>query len=301
MADRIIRAVTCDGAVKILAMTARETVEEARRIHDLTPLTAAALGRTLIATSLLGNDLKGEDHTLTVRIDGDGPIGSLVAVSDSSGYVRGYCKNPHVDLPIREKDRKIDVSGGVGKGGTLSIIKDLGMKEPYIGQTNLMSGEIAEDITAYLATSEQIPSVCALGVLVDRDWSIKAAGGYIIQLLPGVFEDEIDRLEECMKQARAVTECLDEGMSLEEMLEKTLIGFDIEILDEAEVGYRCTCSRERTRGVLMSIGEEELTNIAEEDGKAEVACSFCDNKYTFDKEELYELVKEIREKKKEDE
>ncbi|MBQ4544026.1 MAG: Hsp33 family molecular chaperone HslO [Oscillospiraceae bacterium] len=298
MADRIIRAVTCDGAIKILAMTARETVEEARRIHDLTPLTSAALGRTLIATALLGNDLKGEDHTITVRVDADGPIGSVVAVSDSRGYVRGYCKNPHADLPVRESDRKIDVSGGIGKNGTLSIIRDLGMKEPYIGQVQLVSGEIAEDITAYLATSEQIPSVCALGVLVDRDWSIKAAGGYIIQLLPGVFDDEIDRLEECMRKARAVTECHDEGMSLEQMLRTTLEGFEIEVLDESEGGYKCTCSRERTRGVLMSIGEEEIMKIAEEDGKAEVACSFCDNKYTFDKAELYELVEEIKEKKK---
>lgn len=299
MADRIIRAITCDGAVKILAMTARETVEEARRVHDLTPLTSAALGRTLIAASLLGNDLKSDENSLTVRIDADGPIGSIVAVSDNYGYVRGYCKNPHVDLPVRESDRKIDVSGGVGKNGTLSIIKDLGMKEPYIGQTQLMSGEIAEDVTAYLATSEQIPSVCALGVLVDRDWSIRAAGGYIIQLLPGVYEDEIDRLEECMKQARAVTECLDEGMSLEEILEKTLIGFDIEVLDEAEVGYRCTCSRERTRGVVMSIGEEELSAIIEEDGQAEVNCQFCDNKYVFDEAELREMLDEIKKKKEE--
>ncbi len=297
MADRIIRAITCDGAVKILAMTARETVEEARRIHDLTPLTSAALGRTLIAASLLGNDLKSEEHSITVRIDADGPIGSIVAVSDSFGYVRGYCKNPQADLPIRESDRKIDVSGGVGKNGTLSIIKDLGMKEPYIGQTELLSGEIAEDITAYLATSEQIPSVCALGVLVDRDWSIRAAGGYIIQLLPGVYDDEIDRLEECMKKARAVTECLDEGMSLEKILSTTLEGFEIEVLDEAEVGYRCTCSRERTRGVVMSIGVDELSTIAEEDGQAEVACQFCDNKYLFDKAELMDMIEEIKSKK----
>ncbi|MBQ2743652.1 MAG: Hsp33 family molecular chaperone HslO [Oscillospiraceae bacterium] len=295
MSDRIIRAVTCDGAIKILAMTARETVDEARRIHDLTPLTSAALGRTLVAASLLGNDLKGENDTITVRIDSDGPIGSIVAVSDSLGYVRGYCKNPQADLPVRESDRKIDVSGGVGNG-TLSIIKDLGMKEPYIGQTQLVSGEIAEDITAYLATSEQIPSVCALGVLVERDWSIRAAGGYIIQLLPGVYDDEIDRLEECIKKARAVTECLDEGMSLEEILETTLTGFEIEVLDEYEVGYKCTCSRERTRGVLMSIGAEELRTIAEEDGQAEVNCQFCDNKYLFNKEELYEIIKEIERK-----
>lgn len=295
MSDRIIRAVTCDGAIKILAMTARETVEEARRIHDLTPLTSAALGRTLVAASLLGNDLKGENDTITVRIDSDGPIGSIVAVSDSLGYVRGYCKNPQADLPVRESDRKINVSGGVGNG-TLSIIKDLGMKEPYIGQTQLVSGEIAEDITAYLATSEQIPSVCALGVLVERDWSIRAAGGYIIQLLPGVYDDEIDRLEECIKKARAVTECLDEGMSLEEILETTLTGFEIEVLDEYEVGYKCTCSRERTRGVLMSIGAEELRTIAEEDGQAEVNCQFCDNKYLFDREELYEIIGEIERK-----
>ncbi|MBQ7119053.1 MAG: Hsp33 family molecular chaperone HslO [Oscillospiraceae bacterium] len=297
MSDRIIRAITCDGAIKILAMTARETVEEARLIHDLTPLTSAALGRTLIAASLLGNDLKSEDHTITVRIDGTGPIGGIVAVSDSAGYVRGYCRNPHVNLPSRKSDKKIDVSGGIGKEGTLSIIKDLGMKEPYLGQINLMSGEVAEDITAYLATSKQIPSVCALGVLVDRDWSIRAAGGYIIQLLPGVYDDEIDRLEECIKKARAVTECLDEGMSLEEILRTTLVGFEIEVLDEAEVGYRCTCSRERTRGVVMSVGIEELRAMAEEDGQAEVACHFCDNKYVFDKDELYEMIAEIESKK----
>ncbi len=296
MADRIIRAITCDGAVKILAVSAREMVNEAVKLHNLTPLTAAALGRTLIAASLLGNDMKSDEHSLTLRIEGDGPIGTMVAVSDNYGYVRGYCKNPQVDLPVRESDRKIDVSGGVGKAGTLTIIKDLGMKEPYIGQTTLVSGEIAEDITGYLATSEQIPSVCALGVLVDRDWSIKAAGGYIIQLLPGVYDDEIDRLEECIKQARAVTECLDEGMTLEEMLQKTLIGFDIEVLDDAEVGYRCTCSRERTRRVLMSIGKDELASICEEDGKAEVACQFCDKKYEFSEAELRELIEEIKNK-----
>ena len=290
MSDRIIRAITCDGAVKILAMTARETVEEARRIHDLTPLTSAALGRTLIAASLLGNDLKSEDHTLTVRIDGTGPIGSIVAVSDSAGYVRGYCRNPHVDLPVRESDRKIDVSGGVGKEGTLSIIKDLGMKEPYLGQTNLMSGEIAEDITAYLAASEQIPSVCALGVLVDRDWTIKAAGGYIIQLLPGVYDDEIDRLEECMKKARAVTECLDEGMSLEEILRTTLTGFEVEVLDEAEVGYRCTCSREKVKGALATMGDDDLRSLPDENGRVETTCSFCDNVYTFTAEEIERLI-----------
>ncbi len=292
MSDRIIRAITCDGAVKILAMTAKETVDEAAKIHNLTPLTAAALGRTLIAASLLGNDLKGEEHSLTLRIEGDGPIGGMVAVSDSRGYVRGYCKNPYADLPVRKSDGKIDVSGGVGKVGTLSVIKDLGMKEPYIGQVRLMSGEIAEDVTAYLAASEQIPSVCALGVLVDRDWSIKAAGGYIIQLMPGVYDDEIDRIEECMKQARAVTECLSEGMSLEEMLKKTLIGFDIEVLDEAEVGYKCTCSLDRTRGVLKTVGRDELIAMAEEDGQAEVACQFCNNKYVFDKEELLRLAEE---------
>ena len=185
----------------------------------------------------------------------------------------------------------------MGRNGTLSIIKDLGMKEPYIGQTALVSGEIAEDVTAYLATSEQIPSVCALGVLVERDWTIRAAGGYIIQLLPGVYEDEIDRLEECIKKARAVTECLGEGMSLEEILSTTLEGFEVEVLDEAEVGYRCTCSRERTRGVVMSIGAEELSVIAEEDGKAEVACQFCDNKYMFEKAELLDMIEEIKKNK----
>ncbi len=202
MGDRIIRAVTCDGAVKISAISGRDMVNEAVKLKNLTPLTAAALGRCLLAASMLGNDLKGEDNSLTLRIDGDGPIGTIVAVSDSGGNTRGYCQNAYADLPVRP-DGKIDVSGGVGKSGSISIIKDLGLKEPYIGRTELMSGEIAEDVTAYLAASEQVPSVCALGVLVDRDYSIRAAGGYIVQLLPGVYDDEIEKLEECMKSDRS--------------------------------------------------------------------------------------------------
>ncbi len=291
MSNRIIRAVTCDGAAKILAISGRDMVNEAVRLHNLTPLTAAAVGRTMLAASLLGNDLKGEDDSITVRFDGDGPIGTVVAVSDSHGNARAYCRNPQADLPLRE-DKKIDVGGGIGKNGTLSVLKDLGLKEPYVGQIQIVSGEVAEDITAYLAISEQIPSVCALGVLVDRDYSIRAAGGYIIQLLPGVYEEEINRLEECMKKARAVTECLDEGMSLEEMLKSTLTGFDIEVLDEGSAEYRCTCSRERTKGVVLSLGADEIKSIIEEDGKAEVCCQFCDKKYMFEKEELEEMLEE---------
>ncbi len=292
MGDRIIRAVTCDGAVKISAISGRDMVNEAVKLKNLTPLTAAALGRCLLAASMLGNDLKGEDNSLTLRIDGDGPVGTIIAVSDSEGNVRGYCQNPNADLPVRA-DGKIDVSGGVGKDGSISVIKDLGLKEPYIGRTQLVSGEIAEDVTAYLAASEQVPSVCALGVLVDRDYSIRAAGGYIVQLLPGVYDDEIDKLEECMKMARAVTECLDDGMSLEDILKETLVGFEIEVLDEYKVEYKCTCSRERTRGVLASIGREALSEICEEDGKAEVACRFCDKKYVFGEDEIREMLKEM--------
>lgn len=292
MGDRIIRAVTCDGAVKISAISGRDMVNEAVKIKNLTPLTAAALGRTLLAASMLGNDLKGEDNSLTLRIDGDGPVGTIIAVSDSEGNVRGYCQNPYADLPVRS-DGKIDVSGGVGKDGSISVIKDLGLKEPYIGRTQLISGEIAEDVTAYLAASEQVPSVCALGVLVDRDYSIRAAGGYIVQLLPGVYDDEIDKLEACMKKARAVTECLDDGMSLEDILKETLAGFEIEVLDEYEVKYKCTCSRERTQSVLTSIGREALSEICEEDGKAEVSCQFCDKKYAFGEDELRKMLKEM--------
>lgn len=297
MSDRIIRAVTCDGAAKILAISGRDMVNDAAKIHNLTPLTAAAVGRTMLAASLLGDDLKGENDSITVRFDGDGPIGSIIAVSDSEGNARAYCENPQADLPLRD-DKKIDVGGGIGKNGTLSVLKDLGMKEPYSGQIEIVSGEVAEDITAYLAISEQIPSVCALGVLVDRDYTIRAAGGYIIQLLPGVYEDEIDRLEECMKKAHAVTECLDSGMSLEEMLKSTLTGFEIEVLGEGSVEYRCTCSRERTRGVILSLGAEEIGKIIEEDGKAEVCCRFCDKKYTFEKQELEEILSEAEKRKR---
>ncbi len=293
MKDKIIRAITCDGAVKISAISAKEMVNEAVRLHGLMPLTAAALGRTLIAASLLGNDLKGEESSLTIRIDGDGPIGSIIAVSDSDGNVRGCCTRPLVDLPLRA-DGKIDVGSGVGKNGTISMIKDLSMKEPYIGQVALTSGEIAEDVTGYLAVSEQIPSVCALGVLIDRDYSVRAAGGYIIQLLPGVYEDELTRLEECVAKARAVTECLDSGMSIEQIVRETLEGFDIEFLFEGEAKYKCTCSRERTRGVLLSLGEEELLRIREEDGKAELSCGFCNSKYEFSGDEILEIANEAK-------
>ncbi len=292
---KIVRCISQFGDLTIMAVNSTDMVQRAHEIHATSKVASAALGRLLTAASMMGAVLKGKDSSVTLRMNGGGPVGSVIAVSDSEGNVRGYIGDASVELPLNAKG-KLDVAGAIGTDGFVTVIKDLGMKEPYIGQTQLVSGEIAEDITAYLATSEQIPSVCALGVLVERDWSIRAAGGYIIQLLPGVYDDEIDRLEECIKKARAVTECLDKGMSLEEIIETTLTGFEIEVLDEYEVGYRCTCSRERTRGVLMSIGAEELRTIAEEDGQAEVNCQFCDNKYVFNKKELYEIISEIESK-----
>lgn len=216
-------------------------------------------------------------------------------MSDYMGNTRGYCQRPQTTLPIRA-DGKIDVSGAVGKNGDISVVKDLGMGKPYIGRTPITSGEIAEDITAYLAASEQVPSICALGVKVDRDSIVRCAGGYIVSLLPGVRDDEVDKLEACMKQARAVTECLDEGMELNEIMQETLAGFEIEVLGEYEVGYRCQCSRERTRGVLLTLGEAELRDMYEKDGGAEVTCQFCNASYSFNGSELSELIKDAAKK-----
>lgn len=297
--DEIVRAISEDGFIKMAAISTRDMTEKARQIHKTLPVATAALGRTMAATSIIGNTLKGENMSVTVRINGGGPIGSIIVVSDNKGNVRGYVQDPHVDLPLRE-DGKLNVGGAVGKDGTLTVIKDLNMKEPYVGSTRLVSGEIAEDFTLYLVESEQSPSACALGVLVDVDQSVMASGGYIVQLMPGAPDDLSKKLEDNIVKAGAITSMLSKKMSLEEIINKVLDGFAPKILEHDPVEYKCYCSREKVVGAIAGIGREELESI-EKDGKPiEVTCQFCDKVYTFDIDEIKAIKEEAEKQNKED-
>ncbi len=284
MGDKLIKAITKDGFLRIYAVRTTETVETARKYHSLSPVSAAALGRLMTAGLMMGAMLKGDEPTLTLQVRGDGPLGMMAAVADSKGSVKGYCANPVVDMPLNDKG-KLDVGGAVGSG-VLGIIKDLKMKEPYIGQVPLQTGEIGDDIAFYFMQSEQTPSVVALGVLVDRDYSIKCAGGYIIQVMPECDEKTLSKLENSIGGLMPVTEMLDKGMSLEEILKYVMLGFETEVLEETEVGYRCDCSKERMERAVISLGKEQIQSIIDESGEAELCCHFCDRKYTFGKEEL---------------
>ncbi len=287
---KLIRCITSDGAVMATAVDTTDIVNKAEQIHKTSAVCSAALGRLLTAASMMGNMLKSNDDSITLRLAGDGPAGSVIAVSDGNGDVRGYIQNPVVEIPLNEKG-KLDVSGAVGKNGTLYVLKDIGLKEPYNGQIPIATGEIAEDITAYYAMSEQIPTVCALGVLVDTDLSIKSAGGFIIQLLPGADDKTIDTLEDSIKDLPAVTTMLDSGMTPRDILFKALNKFQTEVLYEQEVTYKCNCSRERVEKALISLGEKELREMAAEKGETQIECHFCDKKYNFTSDELLGLIK----------
>lgn len=291
--DNFCKVLTKDGMVRALALDATEIVEQARRIHETTPVMTAALGRTLAAASMLGSLLKSPKDTLTLQIKGDGPAGGIMTVSDAEGNVRGYPGNPDVDLPLNEKG-KLDVAGAIGREGTLTVIKDLNLKEPYIGRTPIVSGEIAEDVTHYLMVSEQTPSAVALGVLVDRDWSVKKAGGFLIQLMPGADELTITKLEWAIAHTAPVTELLEQGLSPEDILRRLLEEFEVEVLERGEKSYRCDCSRERVERVLISMGAKELETLAREQEVTEVGCQFCTQKYRFTSEELLNLVDSLR-------
>ena len=289
MRDELVRAITADGLVKAVAVTGRDLVERARGIHTLLPMATAALGRTLLAASMMGDMLKIDGASLTLQIKGGGPLGTVLAVSDNSGNVRGYVQDPHVEL--REKaPGKLDVGWAVGTEGSLTVIKDLGMKEPYVGTVPLVSGEIAEDITSYFAESEQIPTACALGVLVDVDQSVQCAGGYLIQLLPGADDAAISAIEQGIARVGPVTEALRGGLSARELVEQVLSEFQLEILSEEPVEYRCYCSRERVTRALISMGREELNSLIREQGRAELTCQFCDKVYHYTNEELEGLL-----------
>lgn len=285
----ITRAVTGDGFVKIAAIEARDMVEEARRIHGLSPVCTAALGRSLCAVSILGDMLKEENATVTLRLNGGGPAGNILAVSDCGGNVRGYVQNPAVELPLRP-DGKLDVGGAIGKNGTLTVSRDLGLKEPYIGGTALVSGEVAEDLSAYFVESEQIPTACGLGVLVDTDRSVRCAGGFIVQLLPGAPKRLIDRLEGNIAAMGQVTAILRAGGDEKSLIAGILEGLVPRILETNPVEYRCYCSRQRVTQAVTSAGREALEEMISAGETITVSCQFCDKLYTFTPIELRELL-----------
>lgn len=289
MRDEIVRAITADGLVKAAAITGRDLVERARNIHTLLPVATAALGRTLMAASLMGDAMKIDGSSLTLQIKGGGPLGTILAVSDEAGNVRGYVQNPHVEL-MEKAPGKLDVGRAVGETGSLTVIKDLGMKEPYVGTIDLLSGEIADDIAAYFVESEQIPTACALGVLVGTDQSVTSAGGYLIQLLPGAGEDIITKIEAGVQRVGSVSHALEGGLGGAGLLRAVLSDFDLEILETHPVEYRCYCSRDRVTRALISMGREELSSLIQEQGQAELTCQFCDQIYRYSKEDLEEIL-----------
>ena len=295
MRDQLVRAISKDGFVKAVAVSTRDLTERARQIHKTLPVATAALGRTLAAASMMGNALKGDGASVTLQIKGGGPLGKILAVSDNEGNVRGTVDDPAVDIPLRP-DGKLDVGSAVGCDGTLTVIRDLNMKEPYVGSVGLLGGEIAEDLAAYFVESEQIPTACGLGVLVDRDQSVLAAGGYLIQLLPGAGEDVISKVEGGVMAAGSVTGLLRENDDPEAILRKVLSDFDLDILEKSPVEYRCYCSRERMERALISLGPQQLESLIEEQGSAELRCQFCDNVQTFTRQQLEALLSNMKKK-----
>ena len=291
MNDYLVRGMTMDGFVKAVAIRSTETVRRAAQIHKTTPNATAAFGRCLTAASIMGNMQKVEDGSMTLQIKADGPIGGIVCVSDSVGNVRGYVINNNVPL-VEKHPGKLDVGATVGTDGTLTVIRDLQMKEPYIGSIRLVSGEIGDDITAYFAQSEQIPTACGLGVLIDRDYSVKVAGGYLLQLLPGAPDEVIDKLEEGIRRAGSVTSMLDSGMTSEDILGAVLGDLGVLFMETQEISYQCYCSRERVEKALISLGKKELEEIAGEGDSFPVECQFCDTVYKFSPEELRKLARD---------
>lgn len=287
---RIVRVITKDASVVCSAIDGTDIAARIEQINKSSAVCTAALGRLALGASLMGFGLKNREDTLTVRVDGGGPIGMMIAVSDSYGNVKAYMSNPVVELPLNSIG-KLDVGGAVGTDGTLTVIKDMGLKEPYSGQIPLVSGEIAEDITQYLATSEQTAGACALGVLINPDLTVKCAGGFLLQLLPFAPEEAISRIEENMKNITSVTALLEQGMTAEQIAKLPLEGLEPDVLDDFEVNYVCDCSRERTERMLISLGRTELRELAK-DEVTEVRCNFCEKAYRFTSAEIEALIKE---------
>ncbi|MGO2892069.1 Hsp33 family molecular chaperone HslO [Enterococcus devriesei] len=291
MSDYLVKALAYEGFVRAYAVNATETVAEAQRRHDTWNTASAALGRTLVGGLMLGATLKGDDR-LTVKIEGDGPAGAIVVDSNGKGEVKGYIKNPHISLPLNEIG-KIDVRGAVGTEGMFTVIKDLGLKEPFSGQTPIVSGEIGEDFTYYLAVSEQIPSAVGVSVLVDTDDSIKTAGGFMIQIMPGASDEIIDQIEARLKETARISTLLDEGQTPEEILQNLLATDDVFFLETMPVQFKCDCSKEKFASAIITLGAEQIQELIDQDHGAEAVCAFCNNKYQYSEEDLYALKQEI--------
>ena len=292
MNDYLVRGMSMDGFVKVVAIRSTELVRRGAQIQDTTPNATAAFGRALTAASMMGNMQKVENGSMTMQIRGGGPIGTITVVSDPEGNVRGCVTEPHVPL-VEKYPGKLDVGATVGTDGTLTVIRDLQMKEPYVGSTELITGEIGDDVTAYFAQSEQTPTACALGVLVDRDCSVKVAGGYLLQLLPGAPDDVIDRLESGIKRAGAVTKMLEAGMTPEDILGQVCGDLGVVFMETTEVSYKCYCSRDRVTAALISLGRKELEEIKADGKTFPVECQFCDTVYEFTPADIDELLKKI--------
>ena len=290
--DHIIRAMSKDGFVKAVAVVSTETVERARNIHHTTAVATAALGRVLSAASMIGNMQKIEEGSVTLQFKGGGPLGTVLAVSDAEGNVRGYVQNPVIDL-LEKYPGKLDVGAAVGTDGMLTVIRDLHMKEPYIGSVELTTGEIGDDIAAYFAHSEQTPTACGLGVLVNPDQSVRCAGGYLVQLLPGAPEDVISRVEIGIMNAGAVTKMLEDGMDGAGIIRAVLENFEVELFEPEPIGYRCYCSRDRVTGALISLGREELGDMIREGKDVHMSCQFCDADYVFTPEQLKQILDDL--------
>ena len=292
MSDYMIRATAANGQIRAFAATTRDLTEYARNAHNTSPVVTAALGRTMTAAVMMGSMLKGDKELLTVKIQGDGPIGSLTVTADSHGHVKGYAQNPVVLIQANSIG-KLDVAGAIGKG-VLSVIKDIGLKDPYVGQTDLVSGEIAEDLTYYFAVSEQTPSSVGLGVLMNKDNTVRQAGGFIIQVMPFAEEETIAKLEENVQKIQSVTTLLEQGHTAESLLEAVLDGFDIEFTDKVPTEFYCNCSKERVEKALISIGRKDLNEMIQEGKEVELNCHFCNTNYVFSVEELKEILRKCR-------
>ncbi len=287
--DKITKAVTKNGLIRIYAVNTKETVNKAQMFHQTTPLATAALGRLLTGALLMGSMMKEEDSSITLQLKGSGPLGRVLAVADSKGSAKGYVENPLADLPLKRAG-KLDVGNGIGKDGYLTVVKDLKLKEPYIGQVPLQTGEIGDDLAFYFAQSEQVPSLVALGVLVDRDYSVKQAGGFIVQIMPDCDEFNLKKFEKSAENITSVTAMLDKGISNEELIRQVMKDFEVEILEESEVGYVCDCCDERMQRAIISLGKKEIQDIIDEQGEAEIICQFCNKAYKYSKTDLETML-----------
>ena len=293
MSDYIVRATAANAQIRAFACTTKNIVETARKAHNTSPVVSAALGRLLTGATLMGAMLKDENTSLTLQMKGDGPLGRVIAVASSEGDVKGYIENPTAQLPLNAFG-KLDVGGGIGREGYLSVVKDMNMREPYVGQVPIQTGEIGDDLAFYFAQSEQVPSLVALGVLVDRDYSVKQAGGFIVQIMPDCDEFNLKKFEKAAEELSSVTAMLEDGLSNEALIRRVMKDFEIEILEEKEVAYRCDCCDERMRRAIISLGKKEIQDIIDEQGEAEIVCQFCNKGYTYNKAELEEMLSKAK-------